>query len=284
MPRPLLSIVVPTYNRPEMLGQCLDSIARSAARCAGADVEIIVTDDSPGTVSRDLVSTHYPTVRWVAGGRRGPARNRNGGVKASTGEWVLFTDDDCLVDEDWIGAFLTAMTEHSSASVLEGRTVADRERLRLDEESPVNLSGGYLWSCNMAIRRALFDRLGGFCESFPYAAMEDVDLRLRIQGLGESFPFVPAAIVCHPYRPSKGLGFVIKSQQSYLHLVERHPDMVARARWTTWLLDGARRCKALLLDAWACRCRGVPHAMGVVCVTTYYDFVARWRTPPRKSA
>ncbi|HTY49095.1 MAG TPA: glycosyltransferase family A protein, partial [Steroidobacteraceae bacterium] len=165
-----ISIVIPTCNRPEMLGECLRRVAAAIDAAGRPQVEVIVSDDSRDERTRDYVASGHPWVRWVRGPRRGPAANRNTGVAAASGAWIIFTDDDCLPEPRWLRAYLQAMQADPASNVFEGRTVADRPRRRLDEESPVNETGGYLWSCNMAIRRELFEHMGGFCESFPYAA------------------------------------------------------------------------------------------------------------------
>jgi GT2 family glycosyltransferase len=273
-----LSIVIPTCNRPELLDACLRSVREALLHGAHQDIEVVVTDDSPTDDSQRLVQVRHPQVRWSAGPRRGPASNRNAGVRAATGSWILFVDDDCIVTREWVLAYLRAFERFPDACVFEGKTVADRPRRRMDEESPVNEHGGYLWSCNMAIRRDLFEELGGFCESFPYATMEDVDLRLRIASAGHRFPFIAEAVVCHPYRASKGLQFVVKNGRSYLHLVDRHPDLVTRRPILSGILNAARRAKALMLEAVRCRFKGFPFAAGSLFIIVYYDFVARLRS------
>ena len=284
--QPSLSIVIPTCNRPEMLSECLSRVAAAIQAAGSPPAEVIVSDDSADDRTRNYVALHHPGVHWVRGPRRGPAANRNVGVAAATGDWIVFTDDDCLPETGWIGAFVAALAVYPGFNVLEGKTVADRARVRLNEESPVNETGGYLWSCNMVIRRELFLRLGGFCESFPYAANEDVDLRLRLLEAGENFPFVDGAVVCHPLRDSKGIGFAVKAGKSYLHLVDRHPALLGSWPWVTFVLNSLRRLKQLLRDAARCQGRGLPHAVGCLGVALYFEAVARVRRrsqqPPGK--
>jgi GT2 family glycosyltransferase len=271
-----LSVIIPTCNRPQWLERCVGSVQAAIAHSGRVDVEVIVSDDSAGDETRNVLE-NYPGICWQPGPRRGPASNRNAGVRSSQGRWILFVDDDCVVDRGWIAAFLVVMTSLPLCRVLEGRTVADRPRRRMDEESPINETGGYLWSCNMAIARTLFDELGGFCESFPYASMEDVDLRLRLQGMGEHFPFVADALVCHPLRSSKGVGFMIKSGRSYLHLISRHPELVAQPRWLGWCMNSCRRFRNFLVDAYRCQFRGVPQGAANLFIGIYFEFVARLR-------
>lgn len=280
-PAPLASVVIPTCNRPELLNDCLARVEQAIGAAGGSRIEVIVSDDSADTLTHDMLASNYPWARWIRGPRRGPAANRNTGVAAAAGEWIIFTDDDCLPEPLWLRAYLDALGANPACNVFEGKTVADRERRRLDEESPVNETGGYLWSCNMAIRRELFDGMSGFCESFPYAAMEDVDLRLRLLAQGERFPFVPEAVVCHPLRPSKGVRFAVKAGRSYLHLVQRHPTLLGERPWLGFVLNSARRCKQLMRDTVRCRGRGLIHATGTLAVGLYFEWLSRMHRDTR---
>lgn len=274
------SLIIPTCNRPDLLRACLDAVA-AAVRAAPARVEVVVTDDGADDVTERLVAREYAWARWVRGPRTGPAANRNNGAHASSGGWLFFTDDDCIPDRRWLSAFLGRIHAVPGCRVLEGKTIADRERRRMDEEAPVNLAGGYLWSCNMAIRRDLFDELDGFCESFPYPAMEDVDLRMRLEARGERFAFVEDAVVCHPYRAAKGIKFTVRTGASYLHLAERHPQLLGTALWRNMVLTVLRRTWALAKDAARCRFRGFCYAAAWVWVGCYFDAVARLRAARR---
>ena len=272
-----VSVVIPTCNREQLLAHCLDALA-AAIRASGRDLEVVVADDSTDEGSRRLIESNYSWVRWVRGPRRGPAANRNAGVAASSGDWIFFTDDDCTPGPGWLNAYLQAIYRHPGCSVFEGKTIADRERLRLDEESPVNTRGGYLWSCNMALERRTFQRVGGFCESFPFPAMEDVDFRLRLRADGQAATFIPEAVVCHPYRASKGVSFAVSAGRSYLHLVARHPQLLGKAPWRTLAANLCRRTWLLMQDAARYRFRGFGLAFTALLIGAYFEAVARWRS------
>jgi GT2 family glycosyltransferase len=195
----LLSVVIPTCARPAPLAACLERL-RPAVQ-GRDDYEIIVSDDAGDEALREKLARDFPAVQWTAGPRRGPAANRNHGAAQARGEWLVFLDDDCLPDAALLGAYFAAIKSQPELSVFEGAIGPSRAKERMDEECPSNEGGGYLWSCNFAIRRELFARLGGFCEEFPFAAMEDVDLRERLRAAGESFVFLAEARVTHPWRP-----------------------------------------------------------------------------------
>ena len=53
-----------------------------------------------------FLAQQYPWVSWGRGPRRGPAANRNAGALRARGEWLAFTDDDCVPDPNWLAPVL----------------------------------------------------------------------------------------------------------------------------------------------------------------------------------
>jgi GT2 family glycosyltransferase len=223
-----------------MLRDCLTAVERARSAVPGGTVDVVVTDDSHDESSHDLVRSEFPAMRYVKGPKRGPASNRNHGAAQTNTSWLIFLDDDCIPDPDWLQAYLAALAQWPSCLLFEGRTRADRPRRSYDEEAPVNETGGFLWSCNMAIRRDLFRQMDGFCESFPYPALEDVDLRMRLSEAGYRATFLRDACVCHPYRPMRDFDFIRKHTASYAHLLQRHPTLRQSLSWDGVLLNTAR--------------------------------------------
>ena len=190
-------MVVPTRDRNALLARCLDQLAPTA-QSAAPEYEVIVSDDSAERAAGPLVRANFPWARVVEGPRRGPAANRNAGARAATGELLVFLDDDCVPERELLSGYASAL--RADVVAYEGR-ITCREGVRSPlTTSPVNLTGGTLWSCNFAMRRDVFAELGGFDERFPTAHMEDADLRDRIMASGHSIAFVPGASVDHPPR------------------------------------------------------------------------------------
>ena len=211
-----LSVIIPTCNRNELLAKCLDCLSPEIQEMDIHSYEIIVSDDGKENQAKELISEKYPWVTWVEGLKKGPAANRNNGAKYAKGEWLVFTDDDCLPDRNWLKAYMQAIN-NGTVLVYEGYTNADRPKQRFDEEAPINLTGGNLWSCNFSIQKKFFYELGGFDENFPYAAMEDVDLEKRIS-MFQKIEFVNSAKVIHPWRrirPFKSLWKHFRSHQYF---------------------------------------------------------------------
>jgi GT2 family glycosyltransferase len=194
---PKLSIVIPTCGRPALLSQCLDRLAPGRQSLAADQYEVIVTDDSARETAETMVQTRYTWARWTAGPRRGPAANRNHGARAALGEWLVFTDDDCLPEPGWLAAFGAAV---DTADVLEGKTMCPGKTDNPLEDQIENLTGNVLWSCNFAIRRATFAELGGFDEDFGEACAEDMNLHTRLLRAGHPVRFCAEAVVLHPPR------------------------------------------------------------------------------------
>jgi GT2 family glycosyltransferase len=220
------SVVVPTYERPDDLRICLNSLSidkQSGCPC----YEIIVTDDSKCDESRRMVAKEFPNVSWDKGKQNGPAGNRNAGVARAKGEWIVFLDDDCIAGEGYLNAYAKAIESNPNVLVFEGRIFADRPRKTWAEESPENEDGGMLWTSNLCIRRKLFVQLGGLDERFE-VAYEDVEFALRLRQLGYNHHFSYNASVCHPWRPvSANKSNWKKSGYQFQELVtflNKHPD------------------------------------------------------------
>jgi GT2 family glycosyltransferase len=202
MAPPAITVIVPTCNRLDFLSRCLAALAPGAQTLPPEQYEVIVTDDGADDDAKILVATDFAWAKWNRGQRRGPAANRNSGAQYASGTWLAFTDDDCVPSDGWLQAYASALDD--THRVFEGRTICSDWIESPLYEAPININGGYLWSCNMLIERDFFESLGGFDEDYPYPAMEDVDLRERIREGGQEFPFVPTAIVDHPKRLRAG--------------------------------------------------------------------------------
>jgi glycosyltransferase involved in cell wall biosynthesis len=219
-----LSVIIPTYKRRDVLSACLEHLAPEVQNLSLDAYEVIVTDDALADDPSDCLRQNFPWVHHNCGPQKGPAANRNSGAKSAKGEWLIFLDDDCLPEPSFLSAYLDSIQKNPDYLVFEGRTLRDRPQVRLDEEAPLNDNGGYLWSCNFLIQRKLFFELGGFCELYPYACMEDVDFREELNARNLKFLFVPEANVIHGWRS-------ISPDEKYLkvHLVShaifhnRHP-------------------------------------------------------------
>ncbi|NJL76846.1 MAG: glycosyltransferase [Saprospiraceae bacterium] len=243
----MFSIVIPTYHRNDMLAECLDRIAPHYQQF-GENYEVVVTDDGKQSTAANMLTECYPWARWVQGPQRGPASNRNNGAQQATGTWLVFLDDDCLPDANLLKAYHAAIQAKPTTQVFEGKIYADRDQARFDEESPINLTGGKLWSCNFCIRKTVFEQLKGFDEGFPHATMEDIDLRIRLKDAGFDIQFAAGAAVCHPWRRTRGWTMYRKRLESYQYFINKYPE---KKEITHAFLEGKNFDRAFFRRAWA---------------------------------
>ena len=194
----LLSVIVPTCHRNDLLAKCLDCLKPEVQTLPISRYEVIVTDDGTKSTAQGMIANQFPWAKWVAGPHRGPAANRNHAVSVSSGDWLVFTDDDCLPTPSWLQNFVEAVVDDTY--VYEGRTTCDAGLRSPLDHAPVNLTGGLLWSCNLMVSKDAFDKIDGFDANYHYPHMEDVDFRDRLCDRNFKTLFVPEALVDHPPR------------------------------------------------------------------------------------
>ena len=207
------SVIVASRDRPELLWDLLLSLARATPPPA----EVVIADDaSTRPVAAQLPSRIWPfRLRILRNdSSNGPASARNRAVHASRGDLLLFTDDDCVVDERWVEALVSPLTgkDHLLAGV-GGRVLARDGDLysryyefhRVLEPRPHDASHPervpYLVTANCAVRRDAFMRAGGFDDTIRFAGGEDAALSMRLAKSGFHFHREPAAVVRHRFRP-----------------------------------------------------------------------------------
>ena len=210
------SVIIPTLNRPDRLAACLQSFFE--LEYPDTDWELILVNDggehSFSAITADMFNQLPLTLIDIEHG--GPAKARNAGEKIARGEFVVFTDDDCRVDKNWLRAFEKGFAD-STFEALGGKILNPypdnipaetwsrymdylRNELMRDKDNNLLL----LISNNAAYRRTIFEKLGGFDETFPYAAAEDSELGIRLAGAGYHQVYWPDAIIWHDHKNTYG--------------------------------------------------------------------------------
>ncbi len=198
------SIIIPTRDRPDSLDRCLASIA--SLDYPKEQFETLVVDDASNPPPTEILARYSNCLRlrsFRAEGR-GPACARNRALQEALGEYAVFTDDDCLPQPGWLGAYERGFRDHPDAC-LGGRIVSSPDESIFGLASQTLISFLYdragvplrfFCSNNLAARRTHLLSLGGFDETFPLAAAEDRDLCARWAARNE-LVFVPDAVVWH---------------------------------------------------------------------------------------
>src|SRR5688500_17457360 len=106
-----ISVVVPTYKRPELLRRCIEALLRQDID--PCSFEVVVADDGPWPCTRDIVAalaidTLVPLRYVPVTATQGPAAARNAGWRAAKAPILAFTDDDCIPEPDWLRHGLAA--------------------------------------------------------------------------------------------------------------------------------------------------------------------------------
>lgn len=196
-------VVVPTIGR-RSLGVLLQSLARAQGPLPQ---RIVLVDDrrvaSPPLVCSEAPARIRPLVRIVRGKAAGPASARNAGWRACTSEWIAFLDDDVVVDADWFARLardLENLSESEGGSQGRVRVPLPDHRAPTDWERNVAGLESSAWiTADMAYRREILVRFGGFNERFKRAYREDSDFALRVTDAGVAIAKGTRGVL-HPVR------------------------------------------------------------------------------------
>ena len=199
----LLSVIIPTCNRNELLEKCLKLLDPKNQTINLNNYEEIISDDSKKNVAKKLIEEKYKWAKWVEGFKKGPAANRNNGAKHARGEWFIFIDDDCLPDRHLLQLYKSAIEKYRETLAFEGCVLPnDWNLLKKDlAECPVNTNGNCFWSANICIKKSLFEEINGFNEEYLIAAQEDQQMKIDIENATKKqIRFLKECIVIHPVR------------------------------------------------------------------------------------
>jgi GT2 family glycosyltransferase len=242
------SVIVCTRNGGARIANCL----RAISEMEGVSFETIVVDDGSTDDTKEIIAEKFPDVRLLSIPPSGLSAARNIGAEAATGEILAFTDDDCEPDREWLVRLGRAFLD-SEISAAGGPNLPPPARTPI--EAVIRSAPGapshvlfddthaeHLPGCNIAVRRAAFDAIGGFDPIFRTAG-DDVDFCWRLSDAGHRLGFVPGAFVWHWRRPS--IRAFLKQQTGYGKaeklLLAKHPVRFGKngeARWTGFVYGG----------------------------------------------
>lgn len=196
-----VSVVVPTYKRPQMILRCLNSLGDQDFD--RNRFEILVVDDGSKDETKDSVgkwAKQHPDIEftYIAQDNSGPASARNRGIEKARAEIIAFTDDDCEVDRSWLSAIYKYLNKNPNKLGVGGVTYTDPEKTTPLTSQIVNSIESDFPTCNVAYRARDLRAIGGFDESYP-VTNEDIDITWRMAERGE-LGFEKNMRVKHPPR------------------------------------------------------------------------------------
>lgn len=204
-----ISVVIPTYQRPQTVAHTVRSIFAGSYE----SFEIIVVDQSRDEASRVALAGFMadPRFRYIKTPRRGAAAARNLGIAAGKGELIVFTDDDVTAEAGWLTKIAAEFHAEPELAFISGALVApeyDRSAGYIPEFTPSEgMSGWQLVlmaaNANFAMRRDLFEQIGGYDELCGPGGLlkssDDGDIVLRIVRSGARWKVCPHIQVTHTY-------------------------------------------------------------------------------------
>ncbi len=268
----MFSVVIPTFRRPETLFPVLEALARQTAP---PEFEVLVVDDGSGDDTAARLAAHrapYP-FRFFTQENGGPASARNRGVRAASGEVVLFLGDDTVPEPPLLAVHGKAHAERRPYPVaVLGYTTWPRDLrvspflhhineyglqfgyglIRDTEQVPFN----FFYTSNVSLPRRLLLDAGLFDTSFPHAAWEDIEVAYRLMQQGMRMLYRPEAVARHHH----DITFASfrrrqeKAGEAAAIFYRKHPELgdflaVPQAR----LLSERRTLAERLLPVWAAR-------------------------------
>ncbi|MFS8523429.1 MAG: glycosyltransferase [Limnochordales bacterium] len=182
--KPVVSVIIPTYNRRELLRRTLLSLADQTYP---ADrFEVVVVDDGSADGTGEMVkSLRVPySLKYVRQPNRGRAAARNAGVRAADADLLIFLDSDVAVAREFVEAHVEAHTE--PMRVVKGPVIhVDSLDVPLDAEPKLtDFSSAFFATANVSVARRHFEEAGMFNEVFREYGWEDLEAGDRLRALG----------------------------------------------------------------------------------------------------
>ncbi len=182
--QPFVSVVIPAYNRRDMLQEAVDTVLAQTY----ADLELIVVDDGSSDDTTSVLTPYGDAVTLLTQKNRGVSAARNLGVSRAKGSYVAFLDSDDLWLPDKLKRQVAFFKEHPTALVCQTEEIWIKNGRRINPAKKHQKPSGMIFLPSLElclvspsavmINKSFFLKMGGFDESLP--ACEDYDLWLRI--------------------------------------------------------------------------------------------------------
>jgi glycosyltransferase involved in cell wall biosynthesis len=186
-----VSVIVCVKGAEKYIGNCISSLLGQTFK----NFEIVIIDDGSCDNTAHIIEKFSDErIRCFRNQKNiGIAKSRNKGLKLSRGEYIFFTDADCVVSKNWIEHGLKSLEDQKCVGV-EGKIyyVSKEYKPTFSDHVCKNEHGGHFMTGNIAYKRSAIQSVGGFDEKYDYH--EDRDLALRILKNGK-IRFNPNMIV-----------------------------------------------------------------------------------------
>lgn len=250
-----VAIVIPTWNRRELLAKVLGALGRQTY-----PIERVIVVDNGSTDDSAAVAERAgaEVIKLVT--NRGFAAAVNRGIERATSDWIAVLNNDVALEADWLARLMAAL-ESGDNWFATGKLLDSEAHERMDGSFDAVCRGGCAWKCGhgrrdsevwnqprsihlapltaAVFRSDLFRRVGLLDETFE-SYLEDVDFGLRCAELGLSGLYVPGALAYHAGSATLGRWHpdtTRRMARNQLLLVAKHypPDWIKRYGWCVFI-------------------------------------------------
>ncbi|MCA9118919.1 MAG: glycosyltransferase [Planctomycetaceae bacterium] len=220
LPKPLVSVIVPTFNRATWLAEALLSLVGQKTD-GKFEFEIVVCDNASTDGTADVVAklardSNVP-IRYCYQHKAGDAPTRNFAIQQAVGDWLAFFDDDQLAPDNWLSELVKA-AEETQGAIVGGAVqleLTDSERIKFGESVREAFRETNLYAQlqpyrrqdlpgtgNALVAKSVFKSIGNFDETFLNGG-SDYDFFTRARASGFALWYSPKAIVRHRVDPRR---------------------------------------------------------------------------------
>lgn len=205
------SVIIPTYNRRDILEKCLKAIENQVYTSIIDNYEVILVDD--GSTDETLSwfaenAPNLPHVTLYCQSHQGPAQARNLGIEKAQGDLIIFIDSDLVVKPNFLQAHATALLtgkqELNTDRIFTYGAVINTNNFDDPTSEPYKItdfSNAYFATGNVAIARHWLIEAGLFDTEFQLYGWEDLELGVRLKKLGLTLIKCPDAAGYHWHPP-----------------------------------------------------------------------------------
>ena len=142
---PRLSVIIPTYNRRDIIRGLLQRLTTDSASMLAVPYEVIVADDRSKDGTSDMIRAEFPTVRLVLGPGKNAELAKRAAIEISKGDYLVNLDDDSMPYEGWLVPIKEALDR--GEKIIQAKIVfIDHGQQNLEDESKTHFHAGFKWN------------------------------------------------------------------------------------------------------------------------------------------
>jgi len=193
------SIIIPTYNRKNILKKCLEALFNQSY--PKDKYEIILVDDGSTDKTNEMIASLCPPCRlnYIRNKKRlGQPKSRNRGIKAAKGNYIIFTDSDIIVVPEFIRQHLKFHKIYKD-TIINGELIyiSSLDEAGKKKKSIWDMSFSSFNTANVSVKKESLIKVGGFDEEFLPYGWEDKELGYRLKKMGLKNKKNPKALGYH---------------------------------------------------------------------------------------